>query len=98
MKLKRLFLMSISALCLLTSCNLSNSKTENKEDKTRLNIMQSDLIAKFTGNKDYLNKDLLIDIKTLDDNDQVGVIVTLDKKGIMYSHQQLRVLGELWWK
>ena len=88
MKFKRLFLTSITALCLLTSCNIASNKADSGDGKTKLNIAQSNLISEFTGNDKYINKDYLNKVQTLNDNDNVGVIVTLSDEGILDSYSK----------
>ena len=73
-------------LLLLPGCSvLSNSETDNEStesEKISLNITHADLIADITDNEKYLNKDLLYKVDTLDDDDKISIIVTLDSKGL----------------
>ena len=82
MKFKRLFLTSITALCLLTSCNVAKNSGDN-DGRTKLNVAQSNLISEFTGNDKYINKNYLNKVNKLNDKDNVGVIVTLSDYGIL---------------
>ena len=88
MKVKRLFMLSVLALLVLTGCSL-NEKAEsvtNESEKQHLNITQADLIASITDNEKYLNPDLIYDLETLDESDSISVIITLDAEGVFDSY------------
>ena len=74
-------------LFLLAGCstNLGGQKEENVDTtkKIHLNINQADLIASFTDNEKYLNKNLLNSIDVLDDDDLVNVIISLKSTGLV---------------
>ena len=88
MKFKRLFLTSITALCLLTSCSVAKNSGEDSNGRTKLNIAQSNLISEFTGNDKYINKNYLNKVNKLNDKDNVGVIVTLSDEGILDAYSR----------
>ncbi len=83
--IKRIISLCAISLCLLTSCSVAKKDelvTDSKDEVQHLNISQADLIAEITDNEKYLNPDLLYDVKGLEDNDKIGVIVTLDSSGV----------------
>ena len=63
-----------------------NSFDTNDDETIRLNLQSLDLIADITDNEKYLNKDLFGELKGLDDNDNINIIVTLDKNGLIDSY------------
>ena len=85
-RVKRFFLLWFVLLLTLVGCSVSKEKKEEESTKPiqaqHLNLTQADLIAKVTDNAKYLNPDLLYEVNGLEDTDEVGVIVTLDSKGI----------------
>jgi hypothetical protein len=88
MKVKRLFMLSVLTLLVLTGCCL-NEKDESvitESEKQHLNITQADLIASITDNEKYLNPDLIYDLETLDESDSISVIITLDAEGVFDSY------------
>lgn len=91
---KKLTMLIFTALIALTGCSTSSEKNNssndvaNKDTSTRLNISQANLIADVTENAKYLDKSLLANIKGLSDSDKVGVIITLDDKGLLDSYQE----------
>jgi hypothetical protein len=74
-------------LFLLVGCstNLGDEKEDdvNTNEKVHLNIQQADLIASFTDNEKYLNKNLLNKIDILEDDDLVNVIISLKSTGLV---------------
>ena len=91
MKLKRILGVSLLSLISLTGCSVSHDEEViqvQKDNKQQLNISQADLIADITDNVKYLNEDLLFNVSTLEDDDKIGAIVTLDNEGLMDSYQE----------
>lgn len=88
--IKRLFILCTLFLGVLTSCGVSNKnddttkvkQEEAKEQVQHLNVTQAELISKITDNEKYLNPNLLYDVERLEDDDQIGIIVTLDNAGL----------------
>ena len=74
-------------LFLLVGCstNLGNENQESidTDEKVHLNIKQADLIANFTDNEKYLNKNLLQSIDMLEDDDLVNIIISLKSTGLV---------------
>lgn len=94
MKLKKkISMLMLICLLLLTGCGVSNGNesigTTNtgKDTTTRLNVTQANLIADVTENSKYLDKTLLAKVRGLEDNDKVGVIITLEENGLLDSYQ-----------
>ena len=76
-----LFLLMVTGLI---GCTGDENSFDNDDSETiKLNLHSADLIADITDNEKYLNKDLLYELKGLDDNDKINVIITIDKTGIL---------------
>lgn len=79
---KKILLFLLTAvLCLLaTSCGSNNNRDREEEqdgsEKISLNINHADIIADITDNEKYLNKDYLSELKELNDNDKINIIVS----------------------
>ena len=89
-------------LFLLVGCSTKlteeNQEQVDTDNKVKLNVYQSDLIASITDNEKYLNKDLLYSIDMLEDDDIVNVIISLKSTGLVDSYndnnQGYRTLNE----
>ena len=89
-------------LFLLVGCSTKlteeNQEQIDTDNKVKLNVYQSDLIASITDNEKYLNKDLLYSIDMLEDSDLVNVIISLKSTGLVDSYndnnQGYRTLNE----
>jgi hypothetical protein len=77
-------------LVTLTGCTAKNESNLESDGKVNtsisLNVKQADLIADITDNVKYLNKDYLYDLDSLDDDDNINVIITLAKDGLSDSY------------
>lgn len=82
--LSMLFVLLVSGCVACTGDE--NSFNTNDDETIKLNLMSADLIADITDNERYLNKDLLYDIKGLDKDDKINIIVTIDKNGLIDSY------------
>ena len=88
MNLKRTLLLFGIGIFALTGCSVEesnggiNTNHSSSDEKISLNIHQADLIADITDNERYLNKDYLYDLVSLDDSDNVNIIVTLDDESL----------------
>jgi len=85
MKIARKIVIILILMLMLVGCSFSQINNESSladGEKIKLNLSQSQLIADFTGNEKYLNKDILGEIDVLDDDDVINVIVTLEKEGL----------------
>ena len=93
MFLKRTFLLIGIGLATLTGCSVTSVESGNtnvslSDEKINLNVKHADLISSFTDNEKYLNKDYLYELDTLDDEDNVNIIVTLDSEGLIDLYNQ----------
>ena len=93
MKLKRALLLVSLGLFGLTSCTVSNGDANpitgnSSEEKISLNIQHADLIADITDNEKYLNKSYLYDLVTLNDDDKINIIITLDNNGLINQYNE----------
>ena len=92
MKRFKKILILLILLLLGVGCNFDDAIDKISDtvegERIKLNIEQSDLIASFTNNEKYLNKDLFKELNILDDEDLVNIIITLNDKGLMDSYGQ----------
>ncbi len=80
---KVLILTLFLLVVILNGCKeTSTDQISQEEQKISLNLQQADLIAKFTDNEKYLNKDLLYDISKLEDDDNISIIVTMNENAL----------------
>ena len=79
-------------LFLLVGCSTKlteeNQEQVDVDNKVKLNVYQSDLIASITDNEKYLNKDLLYSIDMLEDDDIVNVIISLKSTGLVDGYNE----------
>ena len=92
MKRFKKILILLILLLLGVGCNFDDAIDKISDtvegERIKLNVEQSDLIASFTNNEKYLNKDLFKELNILDDEDSVNIIITLNDKGLMDSYGQ----------
>ena len=71
---------------LLTSCasEVGNQDeiVKEEQEKINLNVHHADLIASFTDNEKYLNKDLFQKLDVLEDSDKINIIISLKSDSI----------------
>ncbi len=89
---KKIVLLSM-LLLLISGCTVGNKPSTsdnnvNTDNKVSLNVKQADLIASFTDNLKYLNKDLLFELEDLEDSDKVNIIISLKSGGIVDSYNK----------
>ena len=85
-KLLSIFLVALAIIGCVSCTTKDIENNKNESERINLNIQNADLIASFTDNEKYLNKDYLFTLEDLNDSDKVNIIVTLDNKGLLDSY------------